>query len=290
MTGAALQKREKPLGTKNGFTLIELLVVIAIIAILMAILIPSMRSARRQAKKVACQANLKQWALIFDMYTDNNNGYFFKGFGDGPWDDWIEILQPLYGERGGLTCCPEATKTQDKGGRGVFAAWEDAEGIEYGSYGLSAWVCNADPGAVFGDELYWRKSNVAGAGNIPIFLDSIWMTGWPDDSSVPPEYNGQLVQQTTTGQAKSCFMNFPPPDEDPSQPNLLTGQMKFFCINRHGHGMTNCLFMDSSVRSVGLKELWKLKWHRKFDVNGPWTGNYNPPPVWPDWMKKFKDY
>jgi hypothetical protein len=48
--------------------------------------------------------------------------------------------------------------------------------------------------------------------------------------------------------------------------------------------------MDWSVRKVGLKELWTLKWHRKFDVNGPWTKDHVSPPVWPDWMKKFKDY
>ncbi|MHC4462073.1 MAG: hypothetical protein ACYS6W_13180 [Planctomycetota bacterium] len=41
--------------------------------------------------------------------------------------------------------------------------------------------------------------------------------------------------------------------------------------------------MDWSVRKIGLKELWRLKWHRKWDTNG-WSGE------WPEWMKNFKDY
>ena len=51
--------------------------------------------------------------------------------------------------------------------------------------------------------------------------------------------------------------------------------------------------MDDSVRKLGLKELWKLKWHRNFDTEGHWTlaGNGNVPPNdWPEWMQSFKDY
>jgi len=70
-----------------GFTLIELLVVIAIIALLMAILMPSLSRARKQARGVACQSNLKHWGLIFKMYTDDNDARFYgvwmRGSGRG---------------------------------------------------------------------------------------------------------------------------------------------------------------------------------------------------------------
>ena len=51
------------------------------------------------------------------------------------------------------------------------------------------------------------------------------------------------------------------------------------------------LFLDWTVRKVGLKELWKLKWHRKYNINGPWTraGGVQPGD-WPEWMKNVKDY
>lgn len=49
---------------RNGFTLIELLVVIAIIAVLMAILMPALNRVKKQARAVACMANLNQWGLF----------------------------------------------------------------------------------------------------------------------------------------------------------------------------------------------------------------------------------
>jgi len=266
MIGRTSQKKDISLCIKMGFTLIELLVVIAIIAILMAILIPVLSGARRQAKIVACQANLKHWGLILAAYTDDNDGRFFRGMVDGWWNDWIEILEPFHRKMGGLTCCPLATRTADKGGQGVFAAWKDKEG-DYGSYGLNGWVCDADPGGIFKDELYWRKAGVSGAENVPVFLDCQGIAGWPDHTSTPPESNGASPQGIA-----------------------LIEQMKNFCINRHGNGVTNCLFMDSSVRTVGLKELWKPKWHQNFNINGPWTKEHVPPPIWPVWMKNFKDY
>jgi prepilin-type processing-associated H-X9-DG protein len=66
--------------------------------------------------------------------------------------------------------------------------------------------------------------------------------------------------------------------------------MDCFCINRHT-GYSNALFMDWSVRKVGIKELWTLKWHREFDTQGPWTraGGVQPSD-WPPWMRNFRDY
>jgi hypothetical protein len=63
-----------------------------------------------------------------------------------------------------------------------------------------------------------------------------------------------------------------------------------FCINRHDAHI-NGLFMDWSVRKIGLKELWTLKWHRLFDTAGPWTvaGGVQAED-WPEWMRSFKDY
>ena len=64
---------------RRGFTLIELLVVIAIIAILMAILMPALNRVREQGKRAVCLSNLKQLALAWIMYADENNGKLVNG-------------------------------------------------------------------------------------------------------------------------------------------------------------------------------------------------------------------
>jgi prepilin-type processing-associated H-X9-DG protein len=61
-------------------------------------------------------------------------------------------------------------------------------------------------------------------------------------------------------------------------------------INRH-NGFVNLLFLDWSVRKIGLKGLYTLKWNERFDTAGPWTtaGGVQPED-WPEWMRGFKDY
>ena len=107
---------------RKGFTLIELLVVISIVALLIAILIPALQRARAQAKDILCQSNLHQWGVIFSMYADNNNGYFFEPSTNWRKNHWIEQLRSYYSNPKILRC-PEATKPVSEGGQNPFAAW-----------------------------------------------------------------------------------------------------------------------------------------------------------------------
>ncbi|MHC5060411.1 MAG: prepilin-type N-terminal cleavage/methylation domain-containing protein [Planctomycetota bacterium] len=59
-----------------AFTLIELLVVIAIIALLLAIILPALKSAKMLAKRLVSSSNMRQIGVAFFMYAENNKGFF----------------------------------------------------------------------------------------------------------------------------------------------------------------------------------------------------------------------
>lgn len=67
------------MSARRAFTLIELLVVVSIIALLLAILIPSLSRAREQGKTVKCLSNLQTLAYGWDMYADENGGIILPG-------------------------------------------------------------------------------------------------------------------------------------------------------------------------------------------------------------------
>jgi prepilin-type N-terminal cleavage/methylation domain-containing protein len=73
--------------TKKGFTLVELLVVISIIAILLAVLIPSMNKAKETAKRVICSNGKKQIALAVAAYAPDFDGLL-------PWGGGIDPMYP----------------------------------------------------------------------------------------------------------------------------------------------------------------------------------------------------
>ena len=259
---------------RKGFTLIELLVVIAIIALLMAMLLPALEQARNQARAIICQSNLRQWGQIWLLYCEDNDGAFC---GDSPsvgWarGEWILPLREQWETRSDILKCPMAKDPHpdrasgDRGG--PFWTYRMGQGgpgnlEEECSYGANCWIYQTEadiqgrPAA-----FHWGTIiNVKSVNNIPVFLDSMWRGGGPGYGIgqvriEPPEYNGEW--------------------------SGARAEMRHFCIDRHKECI-NGVFMDWSARKIGLKELWKLKWHREFDTSG-WPG------VWPEWMRQFKDY
>ena len=83
---------------KSGFTLIELLVVIAIIALLLAILMPSLKIAKKLAQAVVCSAHTKQLSLAWRVYAEDNSDKICYGnvlLGSTPAEQWVQrMAQP----------------------------------------------------------------------------------------------------------------------------------------------------------------------------------------------------
>lgn len=279
---------------KAGFTLIELLIVIAIIALLMAILMPGLNLAKEQGRATVCRTNLKQWGLIANLYAEQNNGLIWGGeIGRGYW--WPAQVEKSYQswKKNKIWFCPTAKKSQtdengnDAGENAIYGAWGifkgpalniaitaaklpalDEDGIS-GSYGLNGWAMGTK-GYDNDNRRDHDKENWKGPGmvkgptnNVPLMLDSLRFDGWPLATDTAP--NVRLHSDW-----------FP--------------EMRRYVLDRH-RKYTNCVFMDFSVRRVGMKELWTLKWSRTFNTSNRWTkaGKVDRS-LWPEWIKGYPDY
>ena len=141
------------LSPTHAFTLIELLVVIAIIAILAAILLPALNSARSRGRSAMCISNLKTWGSVIVTYANSYDDYLIPkevakyptpDTALTPWNFYNSILREMVGGGSEATWtagddvngCPETDNTVKGKKDGV----EQVNNERFLSYGISGTV------------------------------------------------------------------------------------------------------------------------------------------------------
>ena len=288
---------------RKGFTLVELLVVIAIIALLMGILLPALARVRRAAKGSACMVQIKQWGTVYAMYTGDFDGYFIPDYYEdaeqNPFENsikcnWWLVLESYYKDRD-LLCCPAATKIRDISSSGVIGDNHEGGKVPFcasslggdfkASYFYSGWlgVCTNEAMAnTYKRYSPWRWATVnriVQPNFVPVVGD---MIGW-----------GRKFPQADTDP-----MGLDEPDKTPAEcdvSDVVHDRILECVIRRHGamnNPNINMAFGDFSVRPVGLKALWSLKWHRTWvaERKGSSTNvTMTNSAIWPEWMKDYSE-
>jgi prepilin-type N-terminal cleavage/methylation domain-containing protein len=281
---------------ESAFTLVELLVVISIIALLLALLMPALSKAKEQSQVIVCRTNLRQINLALHTYAESNNQRFPE-YANLDTDDkgklvnsWFVVTKTFLGveKKSEIFMCPNAKKPamMVKTAQGTSfdprSAFDPRScsfipsnvDLPFFSYGLNDWILSAfdarrpDKGFTGGiEKLAWKTNLVSGAHDIPVVGDASFPSSNVtfDTAAMPraPIFSGDHWWETSTSGLD---------------------QLKRYCLDRHRMNV-QWAFMDGTVRKVGLKELWSLKFHR----------NWNPSNIdvinrmrWPAWMKNAK--
>src|SRR3954463_10528053 len=133
--------RHAPRRRPQAFTLVELLVVIGIIAMLIAILMPALGKARRQARTAQCSSNQRQLGVAYQMYLSSFKN---RGFPYAQTYDlfWMSVIKPYHGNNAPVRWCPEASELSGGWGSTARAWGPTGSGFineHSGSYAINGW-------------------------------------------------------------------------------------------------------------------------------------------------------
>lgn len=136
----------------RAFTLVELLVVISIIALLLGILMPSLQKARKSAKRIMCQSNMRNLELAQFFYAEDNDGKLVDaglphgGSSAHEPGAWINTLQDYYQEK--LLCKSPVDNSphwpREMGGKGMPVEGTDDQ-YRRTSYGINNYLTQFAP-------------------------------------------------------------------------------------------------------------------------------------------------
>lgn len=255
------------------FTLIELLVVIATLALLIAILLPSLRISRQHAKAILCGSNIKQLVLGLIMYETENNTFPYA-FDNSPLDPPIGGYagNSMY-DRMGWWWFNYISNYHRKNKDRKASLWCPSRRIRelkfnyvlHGNYGVNQSVCKSSRGRKSHAEFIGtplRRSDITRPGQTLLIVDSGYsLISWWHVTDVPPVLLGSTMEDTA----------YVPGLEINKDKNLWPGQHQDAIYGRHPSKTVNVGFADGHISRKKADDLF---------VETTDTGYKNRRPLW----------
>lgn len=273
---------------KRGFTLIELLVVIAIIAILAAVLLPTLAAAQRRAQQINCISNLKQLTQANLMYIDDNHVWVgaTNPVSSSYGGDWMLTMAGYYGNLTNVILCPTAPLAAGTSGTSTGTAasawyWSVGGTTYWGSFAYNAWLEPASSAAPSNGQggfnnaksnpgyLYQTQTAVRWPVQTPMFSDGVWLNLDPlnDDGPASNFYQPLTASQLSgeEGMVRICIARHgggaaggaPRNVQPPIPPNpALPGKI-------------DMSFVDGHAELVPTENLWNYDWHLNWMTPNP---------------------
>jgi prepilin-type N-terminal cleavage/methylation domain-containing protein/prepilin-type processing-associated H-X9-DG protein len=270
----------KAVPLRRAFTLIELLVVIAIIAILAAMLLPALSSAKQRAQDIKCKNNIRQLVLAGIMYQGD--------FGPINYDatySWMPSLINYQGNVRAIRFCPLATTNDVPASVMTSRHWygtanyawgfgtsvDDALANNSGSYCLNGWLYNnndpagaiqwanqqssASPAGFFG-----KPEAAAHPAETPFFTDGMWIEAWPSptDAASTDLYDGYAGTTKDTQMQRVAIARH-------GMKNPASAPRSVFIFQPYV-GRVNMGMVDGHVASAKLDQLWSDYYWNKTSV------------------------
>jgi len=262
--------------SRCAFTLIELLVVIAIIAILAAILLPTIAAAKRGAQETQCRNNVKQLTTAAYMYVSQYGPIGYPSLHSL----WLPaVMENLSWKRDVMLCPTAATPAQSRpdnfvSGSAINAwSWFSSAATETnGSYAINAWLYSTVVVTQFGygtsdtlDDYFVNEAAIHHPTITPVFADGVWPDAWPSPTDEP---SSDLFQLNPT-QNQSGGMNVVTIARHGMAPSSADGDVD---TGQSLPGSVNVGLFDGHVESSKLDNLWLYTWNANYSVPGQRPG------------------